>query len=94
MPPSTVVLARLTTLSLLSVLLLAGATSALVATGATPTPLAGSVPLVEAATGNNTFEDTFTRPNQTGWGTTTNPDGVPNVTWGLDGSGSKFFVTM
>ena len=42
----------------------------------------------------NTIEDTFTRANQTGWGTTTNPDGVPNMTWGTDGNGSKAFVRI
>jgi hypothetical protein len=73
------------------------------ATGAPPTSLAASVPLVEAAgfsmtsssgTGNNTIEDALTRPNQTGWGTMTNPDGVPNVTWGMDGNGAKSYVTI
>jgi streptogramin lyase len=44
--------------------------------------------------GTNAIEDVYQRPNQTGWGVTTNPDGVPNVAWGMDGSGSKSFVTI
>jgi hypothetical protein len=40
------------------------------------------------ATSTNVIEDVFQRPNQTGWGTTTNPDSVPNVAWGMDGSGA------
>jgi streptogramin lyase len=82
---------------------LGGASIVPAATGAPTTSLAASVPLVEAAgfsmtntsaTGNYIIEDTFTRPNQTGWGTTTNPDGVPNVTWGMDGNGAKSYVTV
>ena len=33
----------------------------------------------------NTIEDNFARPDQVGWGTTTNSSGVPNVAWGMDG---------
>jgi DNA-binding beta-propeller fold protein YncE len=36
----------------------------------------------------NTIEDDFTRANQSGWGTSTNTDGVANVTWGMDGTAS------
>ncbi len=42
----------------------------------------------------NTIEDNFARPDQVGWGTTTNSSGVPNVAWGMDGSGSQPFVTI
>jgi streptogramin lyase len=47
-----------------------------------------------SGTGTNTIEDTFTRPNQTGWGTSTNNDSVPNVNWGMDGSGNLANVTI
>ena len=55
---------------------------------------AGARAAPAASTSTNTIEDTFTRANQTGWGTTTNPDGVPNVAWGMDGSGAKTSVTI
>ena len=42
----------------------------------------------------NTIEDNFARPDQVGWGTTSNSSGVPNVAWGMDGSGSLPFVTI
>src|SRR5919201_409449 len=58
--------------------------------GAHSKPASG---VIQAAT-VNTIEDTFMRSNQTGWGTTTNPDGVPNVSWGMDGNGSKSFVSI
>ena len=60
----------------------------------TPTSPATPTPSPTASTGSNTIEDTFTRANQAGWGTTTNTDGVPAVTWGMDGNGSKPFVTI
>ncbi len=47
--------------------------------GPTPTPL---------PTSPNAIEDDFTRANQSGWGTSTNTDGVTNVTWGMDGAAS------
>jgi len=53
---------------------------------------AGSV--TGAATTTNTVEDNFTRANQAGWGTSTNADGVANVAWGMDGSGSLTNVTI
>ena len=56
--------------------------------------IVASLPLSSASTGSNTIEDTFTRPNQTGWGSTTNPDGVPASPWGMDGNGSKPFVSI
>ena len=47
------------------------------------------------ATGaTNTIEDTFTRANQAGWGTTTNYDSVPSVTWGTDANGSQPSVSI
>jgi hypothetical protein len=88
--------------SLVASIRLSGASTVPPATGPTPTSPAGSVAFAQAAglsmtsysaTGNNTIEDTFTRPNQTGWGTT-NPDGVPNVTWGSDGDGTHANVTI
>lgn len=42
----------------------------------------------------NTQEDNFTRANQTGWGTSTNGDGVTNTAWGLDANGSLSYVTI
>ncbi len=42
----------------------------------------------------NTIEDNFTRANQTGWGTTTNTDSVPNVAWGTDADGSQPYVSI
>jgi hypothetical protein len=45
-------------------------------------------------TGSNTIEHVFIRPDQTGWGTTTDSDGVPNVTSGMDGRGAKSVVTI
>ncbi len=42
----------------------------------------------------NTLEDNFARSDQVGWGTTTNRSGVPNVAWGMDGSGRQPFVTI
>ncbi|HLZ59951.1 MAG TPA: hypothetical protein VKR06_23630 [Ktedonosporobacter sp.] len=42
----------------------------------------------------NTIEDNFTRANQTGWGTTTNTDSVPNVAWGADANGSQPYVSI
>ncbi|WIG58453.1 MAG: hypothetical protein OJF49_001199 [Ktedonobacterales bacterium] len=63
--------------------------------GAGAAPAVASIPLVAAAASNgNTIEDTFTRGNQTGWGTSTNNDGVPNVAWGMDGNGGRSFVTI
>ena len=62
--------------------------------GRESTGIVASLPLSSASTGSNTIEDTFTRANQAGWGTTTNTDGVPAVTWGMDGNGSKPFVTI
>jgi streptogramin lyase len=60
---------------------------------ATPTPTAtGTDPSV--ATNLNTLEDTFSRANQVGWGTSTNPDGVSNISWGMDGSGSLPYVQI
>ena len=44
--------------------------------------------------GVNTIEDTFARANQTGWGTSTNTDGISNVAWGMDGAGSLSKVTI
>ena len=40
------------------------------------------------------IEDTFGRANQVGWGTTSGRDGTPRVAWGMDGDGSKEFVTI
>src|SRR2546430_5683969 len=51
-------------------------------------------PATVAAAASNAIEDTFTRANQTGWGTSTNTDGVPNVAWDMDGNGSQSFVTI
>ncbi|MDE3231033.1 MAG: DUF4352 domain-containing protein, partial [Chloroflexota bacterium] len=51
----------------------------------------GSVSVVGASlltTSTNTIEDDFIRPNQAGWGTSTNTDGVANVAWGMDGTAS------
>jgi len=42
----------------------------------------------------NMIEDTFTRADQMGWGTTSNGDGIPSVVWGMDGDGTKSFVTL
>src|SRR6185437_5620125 len=56
--------------------------------------IVASLPLASASTSSNTLEDTFTRPNQIGWGTTTNPDCVPASTWSMDGDGSKPFVSI
>lgn len=56
--------------------------------------ISASIPLASASTGSNVIEDNFTRANQTGWGITTNNDGVPAVSWGMDGNGSKSFVTI
>lgn len=39
------------------------------------------VPMTGHAATVNVFEDTFARPNQTGWGTSTNTQGVPNSPW-------------
>jgi hypothetical protein len=41
------------------------------------------------AADTNTIEDNFTRANQSGWGTTTNNGGVPNVAWGMDGTNTS-----
>jgi hypothetical protein len=60
--------------------------------GITPRAAGRAAPAALAV--SNTIEDVFQRPNQMGWGTTTNPDGVPNVTWGMDGNGSKSFVSI
>jgi streptogramin lyase len=54
----------------------------------------GSAAPCGSGAGINTIEDTFTRANQTGWGSSTNSDGVPNVAWGMDGSGSLSNVTI
>ena len=51
---------------------------------ATPTQTATPPPGGSA----NSIEDDFTRANQSGWGTSTNTDGVANVTWGMDGTAS------
>src|SRR5207245_2735327 len=62
---------------------------------ATATPVAATAtPTPATAAGGNTSEDTFSRVNQAGWGTTTNPDGVPNVAWGMDGDGTHPYVTI
>jgi len=42
----------------------------------------------------NAIEDTFTRANQTGWGTSTNAYNVPNVAWGMDGGGAMSNVAI
>jgi YD repeat-containing protein len=44
--------------------------------------------------GTNTIEANFTRANQTGWGTSTNSDGVANLAWGMKGDGTQSFVTV
>ncbi|HEX9036390.1 MAG TPA: hypothetical protein VF808_05310 [Ktedonobacterales bacterium] len=51
----------------------------------------GPVTLATAST--NTVEDDFIRPNQAGWGTTTNTDGVTNVAWGLKGTAPEFSIS-
>lgn len=56
---------------------------------ATPTPTATPIPTV-----TNTIEDNFNRLGQTGWGTSANLDGVPNVVWGMDGNGGLSYVTI
>jgi hypothetical protein len=48
----------------------------------------------KATAAANTIEDTFSRANQTGWGTTTNYDWVPNVAWGTDANGSQPYVSI
>jgi streptogramin lyase len=64
----------------------------------TPTPTVTTTPTTPTPTpsagGPNTIEDTFQRPNQAGWGSSTNSDGVPNVAWGMDGSGSLSYVSL
>src|SRR5207248_322400 len=61
---------------------------------ATAAPTSTATPTASATATSNSIEDTFTRPNQTGWGTTTNNDGVPSVAWGLDGNGTQSYVTI
>jgi hypothetical protein len=43
---------------------------------------------------SNTIEDNFSRPNQSGWGISTNADGIAPVTWGMDSSASSSYVTI
>lgn len=66
------------------------------ASGSSAGPLvqtsAGAMSLASASA--NEFEDTFVRANQTGWGTSTNVDGVPNFSWSGAGSGNSSFVTI
>src|SRR6266566_641643 len=42
----------------------------------------------------SSIDDTFMRVDQAGWGTTTTPDGVPNVAWGMGGDGTHPYVTI
>lgn len=46
------------------------------------------------AVSTNTVEDNFTRANQTGWGTTTNIDGVTNVAWAGNADGTHSYDTI
>jgi hypothetical protein len=50
--------------------------------------------LPSAAASTNTIEDTFQRANQTGWGTTTNADGVTNVAWKGNADGTHAYDTI
>ena len=51
----------------------------------TNTPEIPATPTNTPAGGTpNAVEDDFTRANQAGWGSATNNDGVPAVTWGVD----------
>jgi streptogramin lyase len=56
--------------------------------------ISGSAAACGGGAGVNTLEDTFQRADQAGWGVTVNADGVPDVTWGLDGGGSLSNVTI
>src|SRR2546430_2952882 len=81
--------------AVLALLLITGISGGLFATRSAPvTWVAAGMPATAATAASNTIEDVFARPNQTGWGTTTDPDGVPNVAWGMDGSGSKSLVSI
>jgi RHS repeat-associated protein len=64
--------------------------------GAAYTGAGGAAGLLSGANlgGNpNTLEDSFTRANQAGWGTSTNSDGVANAAWGLDGTASSVNIS-
>ncbi len=67
---------------------------------AAPAPITPRFPALMLAassstsTTGNTVEDTFTRANQAGWGSSTNSDGVPSITWGMDGTGSLASVSL
>jgi hypothetical protein len=45
-------------------------------------------------TGPYRLNDTFARADQVGWGTSSGPKGTSTVVWGMDGDGSKAFVTI
>lgn len=58
------------------------------------TPTATPTSTATTVSRGNSIEDTFARADQVGWGTTTNPDGVPSEAWGMDGNGTESFVTI
>ena len=61
---------------------------------ASNTPVVPTATASPSGTGSSSIDDNFMRADQTGWGTGTKPDGVPGVTWGIDGSGARPSVTI
>lgn len=59
---------------------------------ATGLPMVAFVDSAAAVT-TNTIEDNFGRADQSGWGTTTNDNGLSNVTWGADGAGANASIS-